>query len=328
MTNNITITDRFAPQDISDRGGNPCSPLNPHRKAAYETIFYKIKGGTQMKKMTILAVILAMAVTLTACTGEKAPEATETTAATTIATSPVETTLPPQPLTLNSWEMSASTWSSPNGATIHITATPNYHLEGQKADFVVRLESDDIVSIPCQWDGTAYTASADLNAANGYCYYVILTAADGTATELAVNTPAAPINTAFIDIEAALESYCNVTIEDSVCENGKLTLSSGQVQVKTPTITNDGEAITCQETALVLSFNGEELNREVLTLSETDTAGLLETALENITFDVPELKADEKVELALQVTLSNGQELFAYGGDWIYDAEGLLPVVG
>jgi len=287
------------------------------------------KGGQKMKKLTILAVMLALAIALTACGGEKAlAETTAPVVTTDAATVPVETTAPAQPLTLNSWEMSASTWSSPNGATIHITATPNYHLEGQKANFVVRLESDDIVSIPCQWDGTCYTASADLNAANGYCYYVILTAADGTATEVAVNTPAAPTNEAFIDIEAALESYCSVTIEDSICENGKLTLASGQVQVKAPTITNEGETIVCQETALVLSFNGEELKREVLALSETDTAGLFESTLDNISFDIPELKADEKVELTLQVTMSNGQELFAYGGDWLYESEGLMQVVG
>ena len=281
-----------------------------------------------MKKLTILAAVLVLAIALTACASEKAPEATETMAATTIATVPTETTEPPQPLALTSWEMSASTWSSPNGATIHINATPNYYLEGQKADFVVRLESDDIVSVPCQWDGTNYTASADLNAANGYCYYVILTAADGTATEVAVNTPAAPTNEAFIDIEAALESYCSVIIEDSICESNKLTLTSGQVQVKAPTITNEGEAITCQETALVLSFNGEEIKRETLTLSETDTAGLLEAALENITFEIPELEADQKVELTLQVTLSNGHAMSAYAGDWLYEEEGLLPVVG
>lgn len=281
-----------------------------------------------MKKLTILAALLVLAIALTACSGEKAPEAAETMAATTIATTPAETTAPIQPLTLTNWEMSASTWSSPNGATIHINATPNYYQEGQTADFVVRLESDDIVSIPCQWDGTNYTASADLNAANGYCYYVILTAADGTAAEVAVNTPAAPTNAAFIDIEAALESYCSVIIDDSICESNKLTLSSGQVQVKTPSITNEGEAITCQEAALVLSFNGEEIKREALTLSEADTAGLLEAALENITFDIPELEADQKVELTLQVTLTNGQAMSAYAGDWLYEEEGLMPVVG
>lgn len=281
-----------------------------------------------MKKMTIPAVILALAVAVTACGKEQAPEAAETMAAATVATIPAETTVPLPPLELTDWVMTANTWSSPNGATINISASTNYYEEGQKADFVVRLENDEIISVPCKWDGISYTASADLNAANGYCYYIILTGADGTVTEVAVNTPAAPTDEAFIDIEAALESYCSVIIEDSTCENNKLTLKAGQVQVKTPTITNAGETIVTQETALVLSFDGEELKREVLTLSETDTTGLFEAALENITFDIPELEPDQKVELTLQVTLSNGQELSAYAGDWLYEADGLMQVVG
>ena len=281
-----------------------------------------------MKKMTLPAVILALAVAVTACGKEQAPEAAETMAAATVATIPAETTVPLPPLELTDWVMTANTWSSPNGATINISASTNYYEEGQKADFVVRLESDEIVSVPCKWDGSSYTASVDLNAANGYCYYVILTDADGTAAEVAVNTPDAPTNEAFINMEAALESYCSVIIEDSTCENSKLTLTAGQVQVKAPTITNAGETITCQETALVLSFEGEELQRELLTLSETDTANLFEAAIENITFDVPELEAEQKVELALRVTLTNGQELFAYAGDWISSEEGLLPVLG
>lgn len=281
-----------------------------------------------MKKLTILAVILALALALTACGGEKAPETTASTAAATTAGTTAETTVPAQPLTLTGWDMTANTWSSPNGATINISAATNYYEEGQKADFVVRLEGDEVANVPCKWDSISYTASVDLNAANGYCYYVVLTAADGTVTEVAVNTPTEPTNEAFIDIEAALESYCSVIIEDSAFENGKLTLSGGQVQVKTPTITNAGEAITCQEAALVLTFNGEELKREVLTLTQTDTAGLFEAALENVVFDIPELEADQKVELTLHVTLTNGQELSAYGGDWLYDEEGLLPVLG
>ena len=188
-----------------------------------------------MKKMTILAMILVLAIALTACGGDKAPE---TTAATVAATAPVETAPVAQPLSLTSWNMSASTWSSPNGATVHINATPNAYAEGQKADFVVRLESDDVTTIPCQWDGTNYTASADLNAANGYCYYVVLTAADGTVTECAVNTPAAPVNEALINMEAALASYCSVTIEESEIADNKLNLANCKVQVQAPTITN------------------------------------------------------------------------------------------
>ena len=278
-----------------------------------------------MKKMTILAAILALAVALTACGKETAPA--ETTAAATTAAAVTEAAVS-QPLTLTDWSMSASTWSSPNGATVHITATPSHYEEGQRADFLVRLESDEVSSIPCQWDGTSYTASADLNAANGYCYYIVLTAADGTAEEIAVNTPAAPIDEALIDIEASLEAYCSITVEESVFDSGKLTLSTGKVQVKTPLITNDGETISCQEAALVLTFNGETLNQKVLTLTNTDTQGLSEAALENIVFDVPEMDTAQSVELTLNVTLTNGQILSAFGGSWVLNEEGVLPVVG
>lgn len=281
-----------------------------------------------MKKnlITILSAILALALMLSACGSEKVPETTAA-ATTAAATIPAETAAP-QPLTLTDWNLSASTWSSPNGATIHLTATPSHYTEGQKADFVVRLENDDISVVPCQWDGTSYTASADLNAANGYCYYVLLTAADGTSAEVAVNTPAEPTNEAFVNMEAALESYCSITVEESLCTDSKLALSSGKVQVQAPAITNNGEKISCQEATLVLSFEGETLDQVILPLSQTDTDGLFEAALENIVFDIPEMEDDQKVELTMNAALSNGQLLSAFGGSWFYNEEGLLPVVG
>lgn len=277
-----------------------------------------------MKKMTILALVLVFALALTACGSKEA--ALETTVAAET-TAPVETTAP-QPLELTACTMTATTWSSPNGATIHISATPNYYAEGHKADFVVRLEGDDIVMIPCQWDGSAYTASADLNAANGYCYYVILTAADGTATESAVNTPTNPTNEAFINMEASLLSYCSIVVEESTCADSTLTLSSGKVQVQVPALTNAGETVSCQQASLVLSYNGQELENKELTLSETDTACLYEADLAGTAFALPQMNPEEKVELTLNVTLSNGQTLSAYGGNWVSGAEEILPVVG
>lgn len=277
-----------------------------------------------MKKMTLLAIILALAIALTACGKEEVPE---TTAAPETAAAPAET-VAPQPLELTAWDMSATTWSSPNGATINISATPNYYADGQKADFVVRLESDDVVMVPCQWDGTVYTASADLNAANGYCYYVVLTAANGSVTEVAVNTPTAPVNEAYIDLEAALHSYCSIVIGESTCEDKTLTLASGKVQVQAPAITDTEDPVTCQDVALILSFNGQELERKALTVEQTDTANLYEADLADISFTLPEMESEEKVELTLAVTLTNGHSLSAYGGNWIFNEEALLPVVG
>lgn len=273
--------------------------------------------------VTVLIMILAL--TLGACSKEATPESTT---AATVAATAVSEAATAEPLTLTDWSMSASTWSSPNGATVHITATPSHYDEGQSATFVVRLEGEDVVSVPCEWDGTNYTASADLNAANDYCYYVVLAAADGTASEVAVNTPAAPIDESLINLEAALNSYCSIIIAESSIENNQLTLVSGNVQVQTPILANEGETITCQEAVLTLLFNEEPLEQKALTLTQTETNGLLEANLENIVFDIPQLEADQSIDLTLQAVLSNGQTLSAFGGNWFYDEEGLMPVVG
>jgi len=277
-----------------------------------------------MKRMSVLALVLVLALALCACGSEKAPETT--TPATTV---PVETESPaPIALALSDWNMSASTWSSPNGATIHISATPETYADGLIAAFEVRLNGEDVAVVPCEWDGSVFTASADLNAADGYSYYVVLTAVDGTTEEIAVNTASQPTVEAFVNMETALASYCSITVEESTFKGNKLTLSSGKVQVQAPTITNDNEVITCAKAELVLLFNGDALDTESLTLSETETAGLYEALLKNVTFDVPEMEDDQQLDLYLNVTLSNDQLLSAFGGNWFYNDQGLLPVVG
>ena len=280
-----------------------------------------------MKKMTILAMVLVLALALTARGSKEA--APETTVAAETTAAPVETA-PAEPLELTDWTMSATTWSSPNGATINISATPNYYAEAQKVDFVVRLEGDDVVKLPCSWDQEAgvYTASADLNAADGYCYYMILTATDGTTSEVAVNTPNDPVNAAYIDMASALQSYCSIVVEESTFDKSTLTLTTGKVQVQVPSITNEGETISCQEASIVLTHNGQELGKQALTLNETDAENQFEADLADITFTVPELENEEKLELMLTVTLTNGQSLSAYGGNWVCNTDDLLLVVG
>ena len=123
-----------------------------------------------MKRKNILAVIALVAVfafALIGC-GSKDNEPTANTAAS------VPEMSAGQELTLTSSTLTAATWSSPNGATVNLTATPNGYAEGQSAAFIVRLEGEEAASVPCEWNGSAYTASADLNAADGYCYYDIV----------------------------------------------------------------------------------------------------------------------------------------------------------
>lgn len=271
--------------------------------------------------LTIIALIAVFAMILAGCGSEKTPETTTAAATTAEAVSA-------QPLGLASFSLSTTTWSSPDGATVNLTAAPSAHEEGQSAMFIVRLEGEEIAIVPCQWDGKNYTASAELNAADGYCYYVSMTAADGSTAEIPVNTPAEPTDEALINMAASLNAYCSVMVESSAFESGKLTVSAGTVQVQAPKITNNGETITVSEAVLVLSFNGEEVDRQALALTEGDTAGSYEAALSQLAFRIPDMENDQQLILTLNVTLSNGQSLSAPGGTFFYNDGELLTAVG
>ena len=272
-----------------------------------------------MKKIRILALIAALALCLCAC-GKEEP-------APTAAPAPAETGAP-APLALNSWVMSASTWSSPNGATVHITATPNRYLEGQSAAFIVRLEGEEAANIPCEWNGQKYTASAELNGANGYCYYILLTDTDGTVTETPVNTPTALLNEALVNLEDALSSYCAVTVEESTVTDDRLILNSGHVEVQAPRLGNDGQTISCVDVMLILSLNDEKISKEPLVMQSSNDDGYYSLELSDVEFKLPQMEGDHQLSLQLEVKLSNGQILTAPGGSWYNSDEGLLSAVG
>lgn len=268
-----------------------------------------------MKKTLMMAValVLAMAVVLSGCGSEggKTPELKAGEA-----------------LELTEWSMNATAWSSPNGATVNLTATPNGYLEGQSIQFVVRLEGEEVVSVPCQWDGSVYTASADLNAADGYCYYAVLTSADGSQTEVAVNTPNAPIDESLIHMETALNAYCEAAVTGSDLKGDKLTVTGGSMKIQLPFLTLDTGAVTCGSAKLVLLHNGQPVSEQELKLPEAGADGVCAVDLSGIGFTVPgDIEDDHQLGLRLDVTLSNGHSLTASAGTWYYlDGELLLAV--
>ena len=275
-----------------------------------------------MKKIRLFALMALLVLALCAC-GKK--EAAPTTPATEAA--PTEATLP-APLTLTQWDMYATTWSSPNGATVHITATPNRYVEGQSAYFITRLEGEEIANISCDWDGQVYTAAADLNAANNYCYYLVLKDTDGTVNEVSVNTPTDPRFETLINLEDALNSYCNLVVDDSEVSAEKLVLKSGTLQVQAPKLGNDGQTITCVDVLLILRLNGEQIDKQALVMQGTDDVGYYTLDISDITFKLPEMEGDHQISLDLEVKLSNGQILSSPGGAWYNNDEGLLAAVG
>lgn len=274
-----------------------------------------------MKRIISLMLALVFLFALTGCGSEKAPE---TTAAPTVPAAD-----PSQPLSLTSWSMDATAWSSPNGATVNLTATPSGYAEGQSAVFTVRLDGEEVTSTPCDWDGSVYTASAELNAEDGYCYFVILTSAEGVESEVTVNAPSAPTDETLIDLADALSTYCTVTVNSSELKDGKLTITDGTAQLQLPKLTLREGNVVCQEAVLVLSYDDQEVAQESLSAVEADEASLCNVDLAGITFTVPgEMEDDHRLSLRLDAALSNGQRMTAAGGAWHYFDGSLVLAVG
>ncbi len=275
-----------------------------------------------MKKnrICLLALVLVFSLAVTGCGAEKAEE--------TISPAAVDATETAAALGFVSWKLTASTWSSPNGATVHLSATPYSYVDGDTASFIIRLEGEDVETIPCQWDGKNYTASVDLNAADGYCYYVMQTSADGNSAEIPVNTPNALVDDSLINLQTSLQSYCTLTVSASQQDGGKLTITDGTIKVQLPMISNEGETILCESAVLVLTFDGKEVGSALIGVGAPADGGVYDLSIAGTTFDVPDMEDDQRLELRLDVTLSNNQTLTALGGSWLYNDGNLLLAAG
>lgn len=227
-------------------------------------------------------------------------------------------------LSLAEWSLSPETWSSPNGATVYLEATANFTEKDASAEFVVRQGDGDVVNAPCAWNGTTLTAEAELNAADGYSYFVVLTDKDGQLTEI----PLSEADSSLVNLASALTSYCNVLVSGSEIQQEKLVITAGSVEIQAPRITDQNEAITCGTARLVLTLDGEQLSATDITPMESEVPGGYEADLSGITFDIPAMEQDGQLTLRLEAELSNGQALAAEGGSWTYMDGQIVSTVG
>lgn len=263
--------------------------------------------------LVLIAVIAIFAMVLTGCGKKEAPEASV----------PAEE----QVWGLNDWHLTAEAWSSNNGASVTLNATPETYYESVTATFVARLEGEEIASAPCTWDGKQYTAMLDLNAADGYCYYMVWEAGE-TRTEYEVNTPANPQDQRLINLEYALNAYCEMAVETSKLDGRKLTVTKGTAQIRLPLLSKDGNPVGFASTELVLSSEEEEIDRQSFPAPEVNAMGTYEVEIKDITFNVPELQDDQQLTVSVLITLTDGQVLTAPGGTWYYTDGQVVLAVG
>ncbi len=228
---------------------------------------------------------------------------------------------------LAGWSLEADPWANGGGAAVRFSATPVNPSNGQTAALVVRLEDQEVASLDCVWDGTSFLATAELEAADGYSYYCLLTSPDGTREQLALNTPENPVDDTLVYLRTSLIAYGNLVVESWHDAGGKLTISSGYAQVQMPRLASGGGEITYTSADLVLRRNGQELGRHSLDLPAGEGRGSYEAVLTDVAFDMPDMAEADQLELWLEVTLSTGAEVLASGGSWSYfDGELVLAV--
>ena len=281
------------------------------------------------KPALIAALALCAAVVLSGCgknTTESTTEPTQSTQATQAAT-----TVPAGSLaqveaegSLQSWEMTAQVWSSSNGATVTLTAQPRAYEKGQGASFVVRLEGKEVENVSCNWDGSYYTASADLEAADGYEYECVLFPPQGVGEHYTLSDA----YDSLVYMKRSLNAYCNLYISDFKDADGKFTITAGWASVQLPQLTTAGSAVDFQKAQLVFMLNGETVEAQDVNLPEGEGQGSHESSLSNISFTMPQMDDDYQLDLMLVVTLTNGDELSANGGSWFYNNGELKMAAG
>ena len=231
-------------------------------------------------------------------------------------------------MALESWNLDVQAWNDGNGATVTFTATPVSYAEGQRAAISVRMGDLEAESTNCVWDGSAFTGSVELSAADGYSYYCILTNLDGTQQEIVLNSPSNVTNETLVYLGSNLTAYANIIVEDWAASDTAMEIKSCHLQAQMPRLTADNKAASVSDAALVLKLNGEEVERKAVSLKEGEGEGSFEASVTGQSFAMPAMEEDYQLDLWLEVKLSTGNTISANGGSWYFSDGALQLAVG
>lgn len=227
---------------------------------------------------------------------------------------------------LQDWSLDVQAWSDGNGATVTFSASPVSYVDGQKAALSVRMGDLEAESTNCVWDGTAFTGSVELSAADGYSYYCVLTNVDGSQAEVELNSPENITNETLVNLGSNLSAYANLVVEDWSAAATSLNIHSGFAQVQMPRLTFNNMTASISSADLVLKLNSEEVSRQSLTLSAGEDENGYEAVISSCSFTMPAMEDDYQLDLWLEVSLNTGSTISVSGGSW-YSSNGELQLV-
>lgn len=211
-----------------------------------------------------------------------------------------------------------------NAVKVTLTAVPAEHSSAQTARLLVCLDEQEAASAECSWNGTAYTATVDLEPNDGYWYYFQLS--DGSKTsQTTLCSPENPVVDTAVYLASSLNSFCFVYVSDYTFSNSVLSISQCSAQVQLPRLSND-KNLTLTGSRLSFRLDGSEISGQDVTLPQGEGDGCFEETFEDLSFQVPDMQSDSQLELWLVATLSDGSQISGNGGTW-YMSDGQLSMV-
>ena len=225
------------------------------------------------------------------------------------------------------WSLTGEPLIHGSGALVTLSLTPTYYEEGQMVSFRVQLEGQMIASMYCDWDGSVYTASVELDAADGYSYSILLTEPNGTQEYRELNSPANPVDSTLVYMYSSMASACFLTVTDWQVDADTMTISNSSVDVQLPLFNPKGETVSCTGINLILQLDGEDLDRKSIMVPQSSDS-YLSIPLSPATFTMPEMDETNQLDLWLEVTLSDGQVLRHCGSSWFLYEGQLIQAVG
>ena len=228
---------------------------------------------------------------------------------------------------LQSWTLDVEPWADSTGADVTLSAVPSSYQSGIEATLLVTLGDKEVASVPCHWNGTAFTATAPLNAADGYSYYCLLHVSDNIR-KLPLVTPDSPDAGIPVYLQSSLSSYCNLVVNDWIENPGiSLILTDAYAQVQLPRISAAG-TVEIATAEVVLRLNGAETVRIPIILSPSEVECSFDLVISDLQLPMPELADSDSLELFLEVSLTDGRNLKAIGITWQLENGKLTSAVG
>jgi hypothetical protein len=228
---------------------------------------------------------------------------------------------------LQSWTLDVEPWADSTGAEVTLTAIPSSYQNGVSATLIVMLDGKQVVQEACVWNGSAFAATVSLDAADGYSYDCILSSPNGSQ-KLPLTGPNTADAGIPVYLSSSLSAYCNLVVNDWVENSGvNLVLTNAYAQAQLPRISADG-AVEIAASELVLRLNGGESVRIPIALMPSEVEGSFELTIMNLQIPMPELENADLLELYLDIALTDGRHLSAFGINWHLEDGKLVSTVG